>query len=98
MIGILTHPKVFLPTSSATEAFRVVSPVVELPQVSVIGETHNHLELLRGLINHPRVRGPMAHDARIAAICIGQGVDELWTADRDSSSFPALRTRNPLVS
>jgi uncharacterized protein len=33
-----------------------------------------------------RVTGPKVHDARVAAICIGQGVSELWTVDRD---FPA---------
>lgn len=96
-IGVLTHPKIFVPPSSLTEAFGVVTSVVELPQVSVIGETHNHLDLLHGLMESPRVRGPKLHDARIAAICIGHGVDELWTADRDFSLFPALKTRNPLV-
>ena len=35
---------------------------------------------------------------RIAAICIENGVTELWTADRDFSRFPQLKTRNPLVA
>ena len=39
----------------------------------------------------------MVHDARIAALCLSHGVRELWSADRDFSRFPALRTRNPLV-
>jgi predicted nucleic acid-binding protein len=39
----------------------------------------------------------MVHDARIAALCLSHGVCELWSADRDFSRFPALRTRNPLV-
>ena len=33
----------------------------------------------------------------IAAICIGHGVRELLTADRDFSRFSSLVTRNPLV-
>ena len=37
------------------------------------------------------------HDARVAALCLESGVEELWTADRDFSRFPALRTQNPLV-
>jgi predicted nucleic acid-binding protein len=37
------------------------------------------------------------YDARIAGACLAHGVSELWTADRDYSRFPALRTRNPLV-
>jgi predicted nucleic acid-binding protein len=39
----------------------------------------------------------MVHDARIAAICIGHGVHELLTADRDFSRFSSLAVRNPLV-
>ena len=44
-----------------------------------------------------RVQGPLVHDARVAAICIGHGVHELLTADRDFSRFPSLRSRSPLL-
>jgi hypothetical protein len=43
------------------------------------------------------IAGPLVHDARIAAICLQHGVRELWTADRDFSRFPQLKTVNPLV-
>jgi hypothetical protein len=33
----------------------------------------------------------------MAALCLRHGVRELWTADRDFSIFPQLKTRNPLV-
>ena len=56
-----------------------------------------HLEILDRLVMTGRVTGPRVQDARVAAICIGQGVSELWTADRDYSRFPELKTRNPLV-
>ena len=38
----------------------------------------------------------MVHDARIGALCLGHGVTEIWTANRDFSRFLALATRNPL--
>jgi predicted nucleic acid-binding protein len=63
-----------------------------------LGETRRHLELLEELLTPPAVSGAVVHDAKIAAICLGHGVDELWTADRDYGYFPALSTRNPLVS
>jgi predicted nucleic acid-binding protein len=44
------------------------------------------------------VVGNKVHDARVAAICLGHGVRELWSADRDFSYFPDVRTRNPLVA
>ena len=37
------------------------------------------------------------HDARIADLCLHHGVSELWTADRDFSLFPKLKTRNPFT-
>jgi hypothetical protein len=44
-----------------------------------------------------QVRGPREHDARVAALCIGNGVRELLTADRDFDRFPELASRNPLI-
>ena len=37
------------------------------------------------------------HDARVAAICLHNGVRALWTADRDFSRFGALKTHNPVA-
>ena len=65
--------------------------------VRLLGESSAHLDVLDRLLTTSRVTGPKVHDARIAAICIGHGVSELWTADRDFSYFPELRIRNPLV-
>ena len=49
------------------------------------------------LLESSKVVGAKVHDARVAAICISHGVAELWTADRDFSRFPVLKTTNPLV-
>ena len=49
------------------------------------------------LIANGQISGPKTHDAKIAALCLGHGVTELWTADRDFSRFPELSCRNPLV-
>jgi predicted nucleic acid-binding protein len=43
----------------------------------------------------PRVRGPVIHDARVAALCLAHGVDKLISRDRDFSIFPELRIENP---
>lgn len=47
--------------------------------------------------NIAAVSGPRVHDARVAALCLAQGVRELWSADRDFGRWPELPTRNPLV-
>jgi hypothetical protein len=55
------------------------------------------LGVLARLLAEGKVTGPAVHDARIAALCLANGVRELWSADRDFSRFPDLRTANPLV-
>ena len=93
----VTHPRLFAPPSTAAEALAQVDAWLASPSVSLLGEAIDHWPRLRGLVAAARVQGPMVHDARIAAICLSHGVDELLTADRDFGRFPSLRTRNPLV-
>ncbi|NNK63615.1 MAG: VapC toxin family PIN domain ribonuclease, partial [Gemmatimonadetes bacterium] len=52
---------------------------------------------LERAVSGSRVAGPRIHDARVAALCDYHGVRELWSADRDFTRFPDLRTRNPLA-
>lgn len=67
------------------------------PRCMLLGESGRHLDLLAALTLRASVSGGAVHDARIAAICLGHGVEELWTSDRDFARFPDLRTRNPLI-
>ena len=66
------------------------------PSIRLIGETEHFLKILGRFARRPRVVGGVIHDARIAAICVAHGVDELLTRDRDFSLFPELRTRDPI--
>ncbi len=63
----------------------------------MIGARPGYLNRLSALIKRGQVVGGMIHDARIAAICIHHGVSVLWTADRDFSRYPLLKTKNPLI-
>lgn len=96
-VAIITHPRIYLPPTDAATAGQAVDDLLALAGVVLLGETSEHWSVLRGLLGRPGVVGPRVHDARVAAICLGHGVDELWTADRDFSWFPELRTHNPLV-
>lgn len=96
-LAVVTHPRIYVPPSDPGQAARAVDDLLALPGLTLLGETVDHWDRLRGLLERPGVVGPRVHDARIAAICLGHGVHELWTADRDFSWFPELRTRNPLA-
>jgi toxin-antitoxin system PIN domain toxin len=96
-LAITTHPRIFKTPTPISAALDQVDAWLEAPSLVRLAEDADYWETLRTLIEQARVSGPRIHDARVAALCLAHSVRELWTADRDFSLFPALRTRNPLV-
>lgn len=97
-LAIVTHPRIYRPATPLADALGQVDAWLESPSVVLLSEDGVYRPVLRGLVERARVAGPQVHDARIAALCLANGVSELWTADRDFGRFDALRVRNPLVS
>lgn len=95
--NISTHPKIYLPPSTPVQALEQIDAWIDGGAV-LIGEASDHLDRLRQVVIGGRVIDGRVHDAKIAAICLSHGISELWTADRDFSRYPALKTRNPLVA
>jgi hypothetical protein len=96
-ISISTHPGIYQPASTLSEALGFLEQLFGSPQLHLLAESPGYYETLRELALAAKLSGPRIHDARIAALCLHHGVRELWTADRDFSRFPKLKTRNPLV-
>lgn len=96
-LAVVTHPRRYNPATPLEIALRQVEIWCRAPRLSIAGETAFHWTTLRKLVSAGNVLGPAIHDARVAAICLDFDVDVLWTADRDFSRFPALRTTNPLI-
>ncbi|MFZ5471368.1 MAG: type II toxin-antitoxin system VapC family toxin [Myxococcota bacterium] len=94
----VTHRRIFSPPSDLTAALGFVGALLESPTLSVLGEADGYWSELARLMREGQIVGPRVHDARIAAICLAHGVDELWTADRDFGRFPSLAVVNPLVA
>jgi toxin-antitoxin system PIN domain toxin len=96
--SVVTSPRIWKDAASRPDqAWRQIAAWTGSPGLSLLGETEDFVETLAGFLQKPRVRGPIVHDARIAAICVAHGVRELLTVDRDFSLFPELPTRNPLT-
>ncbi len=95
-LAIVSHPRIYDPPSTVDEALDQVDAWLESPVAELLTETQAHWTVLKELLRAGRVKGPMVHDARVAALCIAHGVTEFWSADRDFSRFPTLSARNPL--
>jgi len=94
--SVVTNSRIWKDTaSSPDEAWLQIDAWTASPSVSLLTETEDFLAVLERYVRRPRVRGPVVHDARVAALCVAHGAEELLTADRDFALFPELRTRNP---
>ena len=96
-LAIVTHPQIYAPPTPLASAVDQVEAWLEAPTLVLLSESGDYWHELRATIEAGRVVGPQVHDARIAALCLQQGVRELWSADRDFGRFPVLKTTNPLV-
>lgn len=96
-LGVVTRASLWKRPSTVEEALAQARAWLASPTVRPLAETDRHLDLLTDLMAAGQITGAKVHDARVAALCIGHGVRELWTADRDFSRFPQLRTHNPLI-
>jgi toxin-antitoxin system PIN domain toxin len=96
--SIVTHPRIYDPPSSPAEASDQIAAWLESPSAVPVSAGETYMTTLSSLLSSGKVAGPLIHDARIAALCLSNGVRELWTADRDFSRFPRLKAVNPLAS
>jgi len=97
-IAIATHPRIYKPPTTLSQALDQVAAWFESPTLMLLAESETHWVTLRILLEAGRIAGPQIHDARIAALCRQHGVRELWPADRDFSRFADLKVMNPLLA
>ena len=96
--SVVTNPKIWKhAASSPDQAWTQLSAWFDAPGLRVLSEPAGFVTVLAGFIRRARVRGPVVHDARIAAICVAHGVDKLLTRDRDFSLFPELTIEDPFL-
>ncbi len=94
--SVVTNPRIWKDAASTPEeAWMQMEAWFDAPGLRLLGETEGFVALLAGFARRPRVRGPIIHDARVAAICLAHGVEKLITRDRDFSLFPELAAENP---
>ena len=96
--SVVTNPRIWKDAASTpAEAWSQLDAWLAAPALRLLGEPDGFVLLLEGFLRRSRVRGPVVHDARVAALCVAHGVEALLTRDRDFSLFPELPIKNPFV-
>ncbi len=90
-VRIVTHLRVFNPPTSLADALRFLSQLIQSPSVRLLLPTAHFPSAFSDACASAGVRGNLAFDAQIAAVCRENGIDELLTADRDFARFTNLR-------
>jgi toxin-antitoxin system PIN domain toxin len=94
--SVVTNPRIWKESASTPQqAWAQLAAWIAAPSLRLLTENESVPEILAQFAQRPRVRGPIIHDARIAAICLAHGVDRLASRDRDFSLFPELHVENP---
>ena len=96
--AVVTHTKIFNPPTPVDSAIEQMEAWLESPSLHLLGEAFGYFEILKQKLIAGKLQGPKVHDARIASICIQNGVNLLYSSDRDFNKISGLKIQNPLIS
>lgn len=94
-LRLATSPRVFERPLSIVEGEAIVSSWLAGQCVVLVNPGDRYWAILRTLLIHAQVQGPLVSDAALAALAIEHGAT-LATTDRDFARFPGLCLSNPL--
>jgi uncharacterized protein len=94
-LAVVTNPRIFKEPTPRDQAFNQMDVLLKQNGARLLLPTEKHLDVLRELATRAKAIGAQMHDARIAALCIENGVTQLWSADRDFSAYDQLQVRRP---
>src|SRR5437763_5677010 len=93
-LRVATHPRVFNPPSSISDALAFVYALRNRANCVLIAPGLRHWDLFTALCRRSGAKGNLVPDAYLAALAIESG-SEWITTDRDYSRFTKLRWRHP---
>lgn len=96
-MSTVTNRRMIGAPSTVEQAIAQVNAWLAAPSARILHDGDQHWRILSELAVNAKLQGGQFHDARVAAICIENGVGMLYTADRDFGRYKALRTFNPIV-
>lgn len=94
-LRIVTNDRILPKPLPQNKAFEVIDSWISLPEVSLIGPTAQHWEIVKELLQPLGTAGNLTSDAHLAALAIEHS-GCLYSTDIDFSRFSSLRWKNPL--
>jgi hypothetical protein len=96
-LRIATHPGIFAAPLAPEEALGNVEALARLPQVRLLSEEPEFLDVYREVSGAFPVRGKLVPDAHLVALLRQHGVKTLYTRDADFRKFAFLEVRDPFA-
>jgi len=90
----VTHPAILKPPSDLPAARRSLEALLESPSVRVLSPGDRFPQLLLQTVADAKATGNLVFDAQIVAVCRENGVETIWSNDRDLLRFPGLKPRS----
>jgi toxin-antitoxin system PIN domain toxin len=92
-LRIVTHPAILKPPSDLASARRSLEALLDSPSVRVLSPGDRFPQLFLQTVADARATGNLVFDAQIMAVCRENGVQTLWSNDRDFARFPEIKAR-----
>lgn len=89
-VRIVTHLRVFTPPSDLHVALDFIDRLLESPSARLLLPGPDYAGTFRRVSESAKVRGNLAFDAQIVAVCVEHGAREIITADRDFARFDGI--------
>ena len=96
-LRIATHPSIFVSPLSPREAMANLTALLELPHVRSPGEDVGFWATFGTVADEVVLRGNLVPDAQIVALMRANGVDGIWTRDRDFLKFDGIKVLDPFA-
>lgn len=94
-LRIATHPTVFDRPLSLSQAIAGIDDLVGRPHIRVTGESDGFWEVYRRVSVGVAARGNLVPDAHLVGLMLQNGVDTIWSHDRDFRKFSGLTVKDP---
>ena len=89
-VRVVTHPRVFSPPTSLEMALDYLERLLESPSVRLLTPGAGFMGHFGEACRQGAVRGNLAFDAQVVAVCREHGISEILTEDRDFKRFEGM--------